>query len=130
MTDHDEIPQEWRPFATLLAERRAVAGTNQDGTPGPLSLRELAARCGGKLSHSALSHMEKGLRAPTHDPERLRALAQGLGNVTLSELMAAAGYQLDAEADDQELVDVLDRWGLDAGKIPEALTYLGVLKDR
>lgn len=128
----DDEKEHWAVFGRFLAEKRATAGRDHLGEVSPLSYRALAERTGYAISHGSLSLMEKGKRPPPRNPERLRALAKGLGNVSYRELMAAAGYGRAGADDmtDTELERNLDDWGLTERKIQEAMNYLRFLRDR
>jgi transcriptional regulator with XRE-family HTH domain len=61
------------------------------GRPTPLSLRDLAARTNGQITHAMIGHVETGKRE-LHSPQKIRALAEAL-NVPFAELAERASYQ-------------------------------------
>ena len=85
-----------------------------------LSYRELAAKCG--LSHSFLSHIEKGERRPPR-MAHVMAIAAALDTVTPAFLLAALADRVGAEVAD--LVMHLARAATDDDPLPGALTEIG-----
>jgi transcriptional regulator with XRE-family HTH domain len=108
-------------FAKLLRDRRLGAGSvnPKTGEARPLSYRELAERTGGAVSFNMIAGMENGYRRPLRDPERIRALAEGLANVSYEELMEAAGYQRPTGPLGRDLAHVLADMGLTEAEIDE-----------
>ena len=85
-----------------------------------LSYRELAERCG--LSHSFLSHLEKGERRPPR-MARVLAIATALDAVTPAFLLAALADRVGTEA--AQLVMHLAQAATDDDPLPGALPETG-----
>ena len=85
-----------------------------------LSYRALAARCG--LSHSFLSHIEKGERRPPR-MAHVMAIAAALDAVTPAFLLAALADRVGTEA--AQLVMHLARSASDDDPLPGALPEIG-----
>ncbi len=85
-----------------------------------LSYRELAARCG--LSHSFLSHIEKGERRPPR-MAHVMAIASALDTVTPAFLLAALADRVGSEV--AQLVVHLAQAGTDDDPLPGALPEIG-----
>ena len=85
-----------------------------------LSYRDLAARCG--LSHSFLSHIEKGERRPPR-MAHVMAIATALDTVTPAFLLAALADRLGTEV--AQLVMHLAQAATDSDPLPGALTEIG-----
>lgn len=85
-----------------------------------LSYRELAACCG--LSHSFLSHLEKGERRPPR-MARVMAIATALDTVTPAFLLAALADRLGTEV--AQLVMHLAQAATDDDPLPGALPEIG-----
>lgn len=85
-----------------------------------LSYRELAAQCG--LSHSFLSHIEKGERRPPR-MSRVMAIATALDTVTPSFLLAALADRVGTEV--AQLVAHLARAAAADDPLPGALPESG-----
>lgn len=114
-------------FGQLLRRLRMSAGENG----GELSYRELAARSGHRLSHQTIWAIENGTRQPPRDVEKIRALAQGLGNTTYEALLEAAGYLRRAGASgDAEVAAVLSRSGLSEAGIAEVEAFVAFVRER
>ncbi len=85
-----------------------------------MSYRDLAARCG--LSHSFLSHIEKGERRPPR-MAHVMAIATALDTVTPAFLLAALADRLGTEV--AQLVMHLAEAATDGDPLPGALTEVG-----
>lgn len=85
-----------------------------------MSYRDLAARCG--LSHSFLSHIEKGERRPPR-MAHVMAIATALDTVTPAFLLAALADRLGTEV--AQLVMHLAEAATDGDPLPGALTEIG-----
>ena len=85
-----------------------------------LSYRDLAARCG--LSHSFLSHLEKGERRPPR-MARVMAIATALDTVTPAFLLAALADRVGTEV--AQLVMHLAQAATDDDPLPGALPEIG-----
>ena len=85
-----------------------------------MSYRDLAARCG--LSHSFLSHIEKGERRPPR-MAHVMAIATALDTVTPAFLLAALADRLGTEV--AQLVIHLAQAATDGDPLPGALTEIG-----
>ena len=85
-----------------------------------MSYRDLAARCG--LSHSFLSHIEKGERRPPR-MAHVMAIATALDTVTPAFLLAALADRLGTEV--AQLVIHLAQAATERDPLPGALTEIG-----
>ncbi len=85
-----------------------------------MSYRDLAGRCG--LSHSFLSHIEKGERRPPR-MAHVMAIATALDTVTPAFLLAALADRLGTEV--AQLVMHLAEAATDGDPLPGALTETG-----
>ena len=117
----------------LMRERRRTADTDPaTGLTRELSLPALADRMGNVVSRQMLWAVEQGSRRLT-DPDALRALARALGNTTVEEVMAAAGYRRESELGeltDIELESALARSGLNEAQVSEAVGFIAFLKEK
>lgn len=117
----------------LMRERRRTADSDPaTGLPRELSLPALADRMGNIVTRQMLWAVENGSRRLT-DPDALRALARALGNTTVEEVMAAAGYRRESgpgSISELELEAALARAGLNEAQMGEALNYVEFLKEK
>lgn len=122
-------PKEVTDFGRLVRERRLTAGgTNPStGEPIPLSYREVQARSGDVVAFTTVSAVENGQIPAIRDPRRIRALAIALGNVSYSELMAAAGYERIAGRFGPALGSILEDVGLTETQIGEVESFVHYL---
>lgn len=120
-------------LGALIRERRATADLDPiTGETKELSLPALAARMGGIITRQMLWAVENGTRRLT-DPDALRALAQGLGNTTVEEVMHAAGYRRESgpgTITDLEMQGALARSGLTEAQVSEAMDYIAFLREK
>lgn len=126
--------QEDSDFGALLRKLRMTAGPPRtpNGKGTEISPRALAERTRdpktGKpaISHALLWEIEHGFRQAPRNPDKLIALAKALGNTTVEELVAAAGYGRQAvnKMDRPDLEAVLAAKGLNEGSIAEVQRYI------
>jgi hypothetical protein len=87
---------------------------------------------GNIVTRQMLWAVENGSRRLT-DPDALRALASALGNTTVEEVMAAAGYRRESgpgTISELELQAALARAGLNEAQVGEAMNYVAFLKEK